>query len=456
MYKFILAIRYLFKRRISYFSVAATALCVFVVFVVITILSGLTSEIKRNTHLSVGDCVVSSQSLVGFAYYEDFIRILEKTDFVEAVSPVIKSYALINVVTTELTDVQIFGNETAEIMGVDAAAHSRVTGFGQWLQYNTEDVGGAFKPSYDPNLTGCVPGINYMFRRDSQGSYKTPEKPVRVEFEISCFPLTAKGALAKAGAGEVNTKTFYYSDHAHSRVASIDWKRIYLPFEDVQMLCGMQMGPKRVNAIHIKFGPGVKLIAGCDKVSELWEDFVEKKAGASGVNLLRNVRVQSWKTYSRIFIAAVEVEQTMMIVIFGMLGIITVFVIFVVFYMIVSHKTRDIGILRSVGVSSGNVLLVFLGFAFLVAVCGSAVGAIGGWRFLVHINQIENWLFEHFEFQLFDRRMYAIGDIPNAVDLKVLAGTVLSAITVCLVGALIPSWQAARLKPVDTLQVSQL
>ena len=277
-----------------------------------------------------------------------------------------------------------------------------------------------------------------------------------VELEVSCVPLTAKGAPARAGAGEVSTKTFYCSDHARSRLARADGNLIYLPFEQTQRLCGMAMEPKRVNAIHIRFKPGVRLEAGCEKVKRLWEKFVEEKTGAPQANLLENVRVQSWKTYTRQIVAAIETEQTMMAIIFGMLGIITVFIVFVVFYMIVSHKSKDIGILKSVGVSNRNILSLFLGFAFLVAVCGSAIGALGGWRFLVHINQIEDWLFRHFEFQLWDRRIYAIGDIPNAVDLKVLEAIILSAIVACLVGALIPSWQAAKYEPVETLQVNQL
>jgi len=155
-------------------------------------------------------------------------------------------------------------------------------------------------------------------------------------------------------------------------------------------------------------------------------------------------------------VAAVETEQTMMIVIFGMIGIIMVFVVFVVFYMIVSHKSKDIGILKSVGASNGNVLLLFLGFAFLVGIIGSAIGALGGWRFLVHINQIEDWLFRRFGFQLWDRAIYAIGDIPNKIEFGILAPIVLSAIAACLIGAFIPSWQAAKYEPVETLQVAQL
>lgn len=452
MYKIILAIRYLVKRRISYFSVAATALCVFVVFVVITVLSGLTAEFKRNMHRAVGDCVVSSKSMVGFGYYEQFVKILEAEDFVEDISSVIKSYAIIDYQYGERQQ----SDRGVEIMAVEPTSHSRVTGFSEWLEYDKGNVGNVFTPRYDPNLVGCVPGIGLLFDRDSEGSYKIAEDLPRVKFEVSSFPLTARGALAKAGAGEVNTKTFYCSDVAHSGLARADGNRIYLPFDDAQMLCGMGTGRKRVNGIHIKLKPGVRLDTGRDRIAGLWQEFVASKAGAPSANLLENVRVQTWKTYSRVFVAAVETEQTMMIVIFGMIGIITVFVVFVVFYMIVSHKSKDIGILKSVGVSRGGVLTLFLGFAFLVGVVGSAIGAVGGWQFLVHINQIEDWLFEHFEFQLWDRRLYAIGDIPNAIDLNVLGVIMLSAIFACFVGAAIPSWQAARCQPVETLQVNQL
>ena len=453
MYKLILAIRYLFKRRISYFSVAAVALCVFVVFVVITVLSGLTNEFKSNTHRAVGDCVVSSKSLVGFGHDDEFIDILEKEEVVEAISPVIRSYAIVKNVTGSKGAPYI--ERTLEVMGIDPVSHSNVTGFAQWLNYNKGDVEKAFKPSYDTKLHGCVMGIGFLFNRDSDGNYIIPEEIPKFEVEVSCFPLTAKGVLAKAGIGIVSTKTFSFSDCAQSRIRA-DWKTIYLPFDQAQKLCGMGMGYKRVNALHVKFKPGVKLKAGCDKVSRLWGKFAAEKAGARGANLLEKVRVQSWKIYSRSVVAIAETQQVLMIFCFGMIGIIAVFVVFVVFYMIVSHKSKDIGILKSVGASSGNVLALFLGFGLLVGVLGSAIGALGGWRFLAHINQIEDWLFRHFDFQLFDRKMYAIGDIPNAIDLEVLAGVILSAIVACLVGAVVPSWQAAKLKPVDSLQVSQL
>jgi lipoprotein-releasing system permease protein len=449
MYKVILPFRYLFKRRIGYLALVAVALCVFIVLVVMTVMTGLLNDFKQKNHSSVGDCIVGTESLVGFAHYEDFMKVLEQADFIEAVSATVKSYALINPRGSQRS----IG---VEIMGIDPVRHSRTTGFGETLHYNKNDVSRMFKPSYDPNLAGCVIGIDLWLRRDAKGRYTYAAGPEKQALNISCFPLTPKGALAKAGAGEVETRTFYCSDISHSGLARVDSSFVYLPLEQAQSLCGMDRPIKRVSAIHIKFRPNIKPETGCEKVALLWQQFVRETTGEKSAELLDTVKVQSWKDYRRPFIAAMEKEQTLLTAMFVLMGVTTVFIVFVVFYMIISHKSKDIGILKSVGISNANILLLFLCFAFWVGVFGSAIGAVAGWRFLVHINQIEDWLFEHFKFQLWDRTIYAIGDIPNQIEFKLFAVIVLSAIAACLIGALVPSWQAARLKPVETLQVSQL
>jgi lipoprotein-releasing system permease protein len=450
MYKIILAIRYLLKRRISYFAVLAVALCVFIVFVVMTVMTGLVRDFRQKNHRFTGDCIVSTESLVGFTHYEDFMEKLEEQEFVEGVSSVIKSYAL---VTPEGMD----DNYGLEMTGIDPALHSIATGFGQSLHHRKDDVAKAFAPVYDPNLPGFVVGIDRWLMRDSEGKYPYHSRPDKRALAVTCFPLTAKGALAKVGAGLVNTKTFYFSDTSHSGLARVDSSMIYLSFDEAQMLCGMGEPVKRANAIHIKFKPGVKLETGCGRVASLWRSFKQEKADEKYADLLEKVTVQSWKNNRRVFIAAMEKEQTMMTAMFVLVGITTVFIVFVVSYMIISHKSKDIGILKSIGVSNANVMLLFFGFAFLVGFSGSVIGTVGGWRFLVHINGIEKWLYDKFEYQpLWDRTIFAIDEIPNTIDFKVLCIIILSAIAACLAGALLPCRQAAKQKPIETLQVSQL
>jgi len=450
MYKIILAIRYLLKRRIAYFAVLAVALCVFIVVVVMTVMTGLVRDFRQKNHRFTGDCVVSTESLVGFAYYEDFMKILEQEDIVEGMSAVIKSYALVSPEGTER-------NVGVEIMGVEPVSHSRSTGFGKTLYHHREEISKAFEPAYDPNLVGCVIGIDLVLSRDARGRYSYDSDPTGLGLVLSCFPLTARGALAKVSTGLVNTKTFYYSDTSHSGLARVDSSMIYLPYDQAQMLCGMGEPVKRISAIHIKFKPEVKHEAGCESIASLWQNFIQVKADENHAELLEKVSVKSWKDYRRTFIAAMEKEQIMMTVMFALVGITTVFIVFVVSYMIISHKSKDIGILKSIGVSNTNVMQLFLGFSFLVGALGSAIGVLGGWRFLVHINGIEEWLYDNFGFQpLWDRTIYAIDDIPNIIDFKVLGVIILSAIAACLIGGLLPCRKAVKQKPVETLQVSQL
>jgi lipoprotein-releasing system permease protein len=172
--------------------------------------------------------------------------------------------------------------------------------------------------------------------------------------------------------------------------------------------------------------------------------------------LLAQVSVQSWKEHRREFIAAMEKEQVMLMVMFGLVGLTTVFIVFVVFYMIVSHKTKDLGILKSVGASGFDVVALFSGFAAMVGILGSAVGIAGGALFLRDINAIESWLYERFGFQLWDRTIYSIGEIPHRIDLTMVLVVAGCAILACLAGAALPSIRAARNKPIEALQVSQL
>jgi len=449
MYKFILPMRYLLKRRITFLAITAIALCVFIVVVVMSVMSGLVGDFREKNHRYAGDCIVSSDSLVGFAYYEDFLNELDKAEFVKSYSPVIRGYGLLRQPNTE-TNIGI------EITGIDPFRHSQATGFGDSLYYHRNNPGEAFKVYNKPDARGCVVGISRMHTSDAFNQYYHPDVPGHYDFEISCFPLNAKGALAKAGAGIVNTKLFSYSDDSHSGLVKIDENMIYLPFDDAQKLFEMGGATKRISAIHIKFQDGVSLHRGTEEVAKMWQEHVEKNEDKSYSNLLQLVSVENWMRYRASTIAPMEKEQTMLSILFFMLGIITVFVIFVVFYMIIGHKTRDIGILKSVGVSNYSVIGIFMIFAGIIGVIGAAIGAAGGCAFLLRINEMEDWLFENYKWQLWDRTVYAIGEIPHEIKIDVLAVIILSAIGASLLGALIPSVQAGIKKPAEVLQVSQV
>lgn len=443
VYKLILIIRYLFKRRITYFATAAVALCVFIVVVVMTVMSGLVGEFKEKNHDFVGDCVVGTESLVGFPYYERFMDRLKDSGFVVGASPVVRNYALL-----ALTDHAI--KKGVEILGLDPNLHIQATSFGRSLHFRAAQPEKAFVPITDPNATGCVWGVDVILLRNAQGQYSYGARPPRLPLTLTCFPLTAKGALAGVGSNPAQTEDFVYSDYSHTGIARVDGTVVYIPLDKAQTLC--MSGPeKRISAIHIRFASEVSVEEGTRRVAELWSRFKQEMAGAPNSGLLDGVFVQDWMRYRRAVIAPMEKEQVLLSLMFGLVGITTVFIVFVVFHMIIANKRRDIGILKSVGASNVGVLTLFSGFAFGIGLIGSCVGTLGGWLFLARINRIEQWLYARFGFQLWDRTIYAIEDIPHRVEPAVMAIIMASAILACLVGALVPSYLAARLRPVETL-----
>ncbi|NLW83190.1 MAG: ABC transporter permease [Phycisphaerae bacterium] len=449
MYKWILAWRYFRKRPITLLAVAAVALCVFIVVVVMTVMNGLVGEFREKNHLYVGDCVISSDSLVGFGYYEPFVDQLIGQPFVEAVSPVVRQVGL-------LTQPGQTWNMGVEIVGVDPRFHARATGFGDSLHFRSDTPDLAFVPLYDSSLEGCVVGIDKIVRRSPDGDYLHDPEPYPFTLILSSFPLNTRGLPTRVGTDMVSSRTFYYSDNSHSGLVKVDANVVYIPLDRAQTLCGMDSPLRRVNEISISFRPGVSLAHGVAQVQTLWHAHVAAHRDQPGGDLFDYVAVESWQQNRRAFIAPMEKEQTMLILLFLMLGIITVFIVFVVLYMIVSHSGRDIGILRSIGAPTGGVVVVFEGFAILTGLVGAATGAGAGMLFLWRINAIEDWLHRTRGWQLWDRSVYAIGDIPNQIDPVLIASVFGAAIIACIIGGLVPSLKAGLKRPVETLQVSQL
>ena len=301
MYKLMLAKRYFFKRRISLLAMAAIALCVFIVVVVMSVMIGLVNDFKEKNHSYSGDCILYSHSMVGFAYYQDFVRQLEGQEFVSGVSPVIEGFGLLRRPNSD-------DNIAIQIRGVDPVKHSEATGFGDTLFYNRDNPEKAFYNNYDPNLPGSVIGVSIIYRSGRSGEYDHYMSPRNLKFEITCFPLNARGGLAKGGADPTNTRVFAYTDDTHSGLVKVDGGMIYLPFDQAQGMFEMGGQNKRINSIHIKFAEGVSVSEGTAKVAAMWKKYVDRNKDRTYANLFDNVSVEDWFRYRREIIAPMEKE----------------------------------------------------------------------------------------------------------------------------------------------------
>src|SRR5207253_514438 len=107
---------------------------------------------------------------------------------------------------------------------------------------------------------------------------------------------------------------------------------------------------------------------------------------------LDRIRVQTWEEVNAKFLHAVENEKSLVTILFGIISIVAIFLIFCIFFMIVVEKTRDIGIIKSVGATSAGVAWIFLGYGVTIGVVGGGFGLLAGYLIVHNINELHSWI----------------------------------------------------------------
>src|SRR5215204_3487651 len=100
MYKLLLILKYLRRRRIAWVSLAAVMLCTAMVLVVISVMGGWLDMFEAKARGLTGDVVVRRSGLTGFPYYERMVQEIEKLPEVAAAVPTIKTFGLVTIINS--------------------------------------------------------------------------------------------------------------------------------------------------------------------------------------------------------------------------------------------------------------------------------------------------------------------------------------------------------------------
>ena len=128
------------------------------------------------------------------------------------------------------------------------------------------------------------------------------------------------------------------------------------------------------------------------------------------------------------------------------------FGILAIFFMIVVEKTRDIGILKSLGASSNGVMSIFLSYGLGLGIVGSAAGVGIGLLFVRYINEIEDVLSMLTGRKVFDQEVYLFKEIPTQTNISMVFWVALGAIAIAVLASVMPARRASRLHPVRALR----
>jgi lipoprotein-releasing system permease protein len=164
------------------------------------------------------------------------------------------------------------------------------------------------------------------------------------------------------------------------------------------------------------------------------------------------VSIKTWEEKQGLLLSAVEVETAILNVLLFLIITVAGFGILAIFYMIVVEKTRDIGILKSLGASSNGVMSIFLSYGLGLGIVGSLAGVVLGLLFVQYINQIEDALSWITGRKVFDEKIYYFFEIPTSVSPTMVIAVAFGAISIAVLASILPARRAARLHPVRALR----
>ncbi len=280
--------------------------------------------------------------------------------------------------------------------------------------------------------TGAVLGIALSAVRlpsGEDGLLLLPGDDVRLTFPTAGTPPQAI------------SDRFTVVDFYESKMSEYDSGFVFVPIRKLQELRGMidpSTGMGYISAIQIK------LKAGADG------DAVRDRLRAAFDPHLYNI--ETWRDRQGPLLAAVAMETAILNVLLFLIIAVAGFGILAIFLMIVIEKTRDIGILKSLGASASGVMGIFLTYGLSLGMVGSGVGTVLGLLFVRYINEIAALLGRLTGRPVFDPSVYYFYRIPATVDPWTVSWIVGGALAIAVLASVLPAMRAAMLHPVEALR----
>lgn len=162
--------------------------------------------------------------------------------------------------------------------------------------------------------------------------------------------------------------------------------------------------------------------------------------------------VVDWTQFHTNFFKALKTEKTVMFVILTLIVAVAAFNIVSALVMVVTDKQTDIAILRTLGLTPGRVMRVFMVQGILIGLIGTALGVCGGVWLALNVETIVPAIESFFQVKFLSPEVYYISELPSQLnwdDVMRIGGV---AFGLCVLATIYPAWRASRTQPAEALR----
>ncbi|MDA9671972.1 lipoprotein-releasing ABC transporter permease subunit [Paracoccaceae bacterium] len=416
-FEFLIAWRYLRSKRseggvsaMTWISLIGISLSVFALVATLSVRSGFRTELVdtilgANAHVTVyKQPTKDSEGNVyrSFKDYESVNSIISSLNGVSRAAPLIRGQVMASANATT-TGVDVFGISPKHILSISRVSDPKTS---------------------SGNITNFSKGL-------AIGSGVAQALNVSVGDEIKLIsPTGSKTAFGTSPRVKTFEVQYVFSAGRHD----MDKVRIYMPFRHAQEYFDRD---NLADEIEV-------LVNQPDHIEKLVEDLSSILDG--------EFLFWTWKDASGNYLRALEIEDNVMFIIMSILVLIATMNITSGLIMLVKNKSRDIAILRTIGISEKSVLRIFFLCGAITGILGTFFGALLGCAFAIYVDPIFSFINVISGGEVWDPTIRGIYSIPAQLRWEDVLTAVLISIGLTFSITYFPARRAARLDPIEALR----
>ncbi len=453
MYRWFIAHRYLFSRIITFAALVVIAASTSLLIVIISVMEGFRSELQARIRGTSSDLKVESTDFIALREPDKVSAIIEKVPGVNATAPYVETIVFYrtNVGFSSLRDVQ---HRFLRVLDVE-----RELKVGE-LQKYLEAVELPRFPwlSKDPRVVFSAEWARKCFDKAQELEVKPMAAPAAIPGAV----LVGQEAYVKLGlypgaqlrltaysprTQEPTTGEFIVTGYFKTGLYEVDSMTILMERGEAKNFLGLVLddGRETASGIRIDVSPELETEADLERI----RSSVEAALDREGVTFSRAV---TWRDERATLLGAVRVEKGIMSIILGMIILFGGLMMFIILTLLVVEKTRDLGVLQSLGATPHSIASIFFRIGVALCASGLAIGAMHGIGFALIVNLVQRWIKLLTGYEVFPPNVYYIDHIPVRFQAADLLWIIVPTVLVSLFSSSIPAIRASKKDPVVALR----
>jgi len=169
-------------------------------------------------------------------------------------------------------------------------------------------------------------------------------------------------------------------------------------------------------------------------------------------NIFVDSFIYTWNDLNKSLFSALKIERNVMFIILSLIIIVAAFNIISGLTILVKNKTKDIAILKSIGVKNFSIMKIFFLVGLSIGLLATVFGIFLGVVFSIYVEEIRMLISEIFNIKIFPEEIYFLSKMPYEINFKSIGIIGIISILITIVVSIYPAFKAAKLDPIKSLK----